>query len=266
MGQATMNHSSRGGELYWWRPRPKFGVIPGRKNLGDELSPFIVANAKRELGIQSAWRATGRKLLAIGSIINHAENGDVLWGSGINGIKQDSDYRFTSLDVRAVRGPHTAAFLRQRGISTPDVFGDPGLLISRYVKPSRPRGGKGALYIPHFRDETRDEPGIRSLRTFGTDFQLFVDTIWESDVVYSASLHGLVIAEAYGVPAVLVANAKTETALKYEDYYFGTGRLKFPTAGSLAEAKTLEPVHGPEIEIVHARLLNAFPRELWSAS
>jgi pyruvyltransferase len=264
MREATLTHSSRGGELYWWRPRPKFGVVPRRKNLGDELSPFIVAKVKNELGISGAWQPRGRKLLAIGSIINHAGDGDVLWGSGINGIKHERDYRFTSLDVRAVRGPHTAAFLRQRGVHVPELFGDPGFLISRYVRPSRPRGGRGALYIPHYRDAGRDEPGIRNLRTYGVDFQHFVDTIWESDIVYSASLHGLVIAEAYGVPAILVANAKTETALKYEDYYFGTGRSKFPTAGSLAEAKTLEPASAPEVDVVHERLLKGFPRELWS--
>ena len=46
----------------------------------------------------------------------------------------------------------------------------------------------------------------------------------------SSSLHGIVIAEAYGVPAVLVASS-TEPVFKYEDYYAGTGReLPAPAA------------------------------------
>lgn len=41
----------------------------------------------------------------------------------------DASLRLRDLDVRAVRGPRTRDFLAGRGISTPAVYGDPGLLV-----------------------------------------------------------------------------------------------------------------------------------------
>ena len=52
-----------------------------------------------------------RKLLALGSILTYARNNDVVWGSAVNGKWLDlKHYKFTTLDVRAVRGPLTREF------------------------------------------------------------------------------------------------------------------------------------------------------------
>ncbi len=74
------------------------------------------------------------KLIAIGSMLSFAKDDDVIWGSGINGKLLDTKhYKFSRLDIRAVRGPLTRNYLRENfQVKAPEVYGDPGLLIPYY--------------------------------------------------------------------------------------------------------------------------------------
>jgi len=248
--------------LYWWKPKPRFGFIPRGDNLGDALSPFIVSRVMGQANPQSTPRPSRRRMLAIGSILNHAATGDVIWGSGVNGTKSREDHKFQQLDVRAVRGPKTQAYLAELGIKSPDVFGDPGMLLSRFVKPMQARLDD-ELYIPHFSQGKALRSDMRTLLTHGSDFQAFVDAIAAARIVYSASLHGLIIAESYGIPAILTMTSTTENLFKYGDYYEGTGRSTFPVAHSMAEARSLEPPPLPDVAAIQDRLLGAFPFDAW---
>jgi pyruvyltransferase len=84
--------------------------------------------------------------------------------------------------------------------------------------------------------------------------------------VVSASLHGVILAEAYGIPAVLLQAGGTETRFKYDDYYAGTGRTDYRVARSVDEALALgagAPL--PDVAPIATRLLRAFPYDLWDA-
>lgn len=249
--------------LYWWKPRPKYGIFKRPHNLGDALSPFIVKHILAEVFSTIPDSPSTRKMFAIGSILNHASTGDTIWGSGVNGIKSTADHVFENLDVRAVRGPKTRAFLHTRGIECPHIFGDPGILISRCIKRNL-RPGSGELYIPHFSQGKVQQGGLRTEYTIGTDFYRFVDSIVSSDIVFSASLHGLVIAESYGVPAILTMTSKTENMFKFEDYYLGSGRSEFPVALSVDEARKLAPPPLPDVQAIQTRLIDAFPQDIWA--
>jgi pyruvyltransferase len=248
--------------LYWWKPQSRYGFFPRPLNLGDALSPKIVACVLKERGLWGRFPAAGQRLFAIGSILNHASDCDVVWGTGFNGTKSIAAYEFTNLDVRAVRGPRTKELLTKLNIDCPSLFGDPGILISRYVKPlqvTRPT----ELYIPHYSQGKVRASDIRTLWTLGDNFQSFVNEIYSSRIVYSASLHGLVIAEAYGVPAILTMTSPTENITKYRDYYEGTGRSAFPIAFSIEEARDLSPPDLPDVTAIQNRLLESFPVDLW---
>ncbi|WP_346793949.1 polysaccharide pyruvyl transferase family protein, partial [Klebsiella pneumoniae] len=52
----------------------------------------------------------------------------------------------------------------------------------------------------------------------------FTKEIVNSKFVISGSLHGIIIAEAYGIPAIFLDNNSGESRFKYDDYYFGSGR------------------------------------------
>lgn len=69
----------------------------------------------------------------------------------------------------------------------------------------------------------------------------FTREIVNSQFVISSSLHGVIIAEVYGIPAVLLVNKSDEAWFKYDDYYLGTGREVYLTAQTVEEALSLVP-------------------------
>jgi pyruvyltransferase len=103
--------------IYAWNPRrswlpPRIArsrlarwVPVGRRinNFGDLLGPLVV---ERVLAQRRLTGHPGRRdctLFSIGSVLHNAQDGDVVWGAGINGKMPLDLYAFDSLDVRAVR-------------------------------------------------------------------------------------------------------------------------------------------------------------------
>jgi pyruvyltransferase len=80
--------------------------------------------------------------------------------------------------------------------------------------------------------------------------------------VVASSLHGVVVAEAFGVPARFVRLSETESLLKYEDYLLGTGRTDEPFAKSIDEALDMGGMPPPRFDA--EGLMAAFPFDLWS--
>jgi pyruvyltransferase len=257
-------------QVVHWNPRKRLassGVlwrVPwlGRENnFGDLLGPWIVDRIRtvRDLGRPASDR---HRLLTVGSIINIAgREGDVVWGSGIHGNHLPLPKALPRLDVRAVRGPRTAAVLRESRNLVPDVYGDPALLIPHLWTDAelgiRRRSG-GTVIVPNFYD--LGVAPANSLNPRG-DLLERVRTIASAERVYASSLHGIVVAEAFGVPAVLVAST-SERPFKYEDYYGGTGRGLPEIANGWDAAPDTRP--GDPIEQWdHRPLLQAFPVDLW---
>lgn len=80
----------------------------------------------------------------------------------------------------------------------------------------------------------------------------------------SSALSGIIVAEAYGIPARLLMvenSANTETMLKYADYYQGTNRFDFQYATTLEEALEMGGEPAPQCDL--EMLYNAFPFEYY---
>lgn len=97
-------------------------------NFGDLLGPLIVSRLMAQLGLDPEAVRPAR-LLTVGSVLHWAQDGDVIWGSGVNGNIPGGQHIARILDIRAVRGPRTRAFLAGRGFTVPEVYGDPALLL-----------------------------------------------------------------------------------------------------------------------------------------
>jgi pyruvyltransferase len=249
-------------ELTYWRPDN--GV-----NFGDELSRVIV-----ELMLAHAGRtifdsvSTPRQMLAVGSYLHGADTGAVIWGTGINGNALGAEHRYASLDVRAVRGPLTRKFLLQRSIPTPEIFGDPALLLPNLAgKRFSPTGEYAVALVPNLYDldyvitsgllNAYPEVGlIDPMRAWN----VVVTDILKYRLVLASSLHGLIVAEAYGIPARFVRLTPLEGELKYADYYEGTGRT-YTCASSLQEALELGGEPAPKFDCMP--LMQAFPYDIW---
>ena len=252
---------SQGIPLYYWKHKHFI-------NFGDYLSLKLVERivGQRVVEYQKNSMAQEKKLLAIGSIISFAHQNDVIWGSGIKrkNIPRIT-YTFTKLDVRAVRGPLTRDFLKKHfGIECPAVYGDPALLIP-YFFPEFKKKDKPAydyIIIPHYSEQKLFPKDKYPQAVYPTDpWDTIIEKIVNSKLVIASSLHGIIVAEAFGVPARMLRITNNEPLFKYKDYYLGTNRPNFKVAYSLQEAVRMGGEKPMKCDL--KKLYEAFPFEFW---
>lgn len=259
-------------EAFAWNPRhnglprpfrDRF-IGPRTNNFGDLLGPVVVQAISDREGLRWPLLSRPGRLITIGSVLHVATPRDVVWGSGVNGNVRPERHRFTTLDVRAVRGPRTWSFLADRGLRVPEVFGDPALLLP-YLFPVL------TAWATEKRHAVTVVPNLHDWQTLGSHPRAVdprsglwhvLRTIAQSEHVVASSLHGLVVAEALGIPATVLSGH--EKPFKYQDYYEGTGRQMPSPAQSLDEALHQVP-EPPDLSTWDAEALyRAFPRSLWA--
>jgi len=184
--------------------------------------------------------------LGLGSIMHFAKDGDTIWGTGING--KMLDFNIPKINALCVRGPKTRQILIDQGISCPEIYGDPGILTSRYHKIETPRINEYAI-VPHFSELNHPEILKHKERVINPTDSLenVIKKIAQSQLIISSSLHGIIVAESYGVPAVLLRITENEPLFKYEDYYMGTGRDLTSIGRSVNNALGISPQELPDI-------------------
>ena len=207
----------------------------------------------------------GKRLLTIGSILHFANPGDVVWGTGRNGRIAESAHTIEALDIRAVRGPLTRDFLLQRGMRCPEIFGDPALLLPLLrpdlVDLSRHRRHQ-VTFVSHIDDPRRSLPRGMNCVSPRADIETILRALVQSDLVIATSMHPVIVAEAFGIPARSIVN-QSEPEFKFADYYLSTGRPDYTRATSVAEALTVGGERPPQVDI--QPLLNSFPLDLFIA-
>lgn len=150
-----------------------------------------------------------------------------VWGSGFMDSTGEPLWP-QSVNYHAVRGKLT----RSR-IGTEDIaIGDPGLLLPRIWPAKGPKKHAVAI-IPHF----------ATLRTFLDDYQAILPDHWKvinllgepeaisneiasSEFVVSSSLHGLIVADAYGIPSSwMMPHGRIKgDGFKFDDYASQRGK------------------------------------------
>jgi pyruvyltransferase len=248
--------STKGLPLYYWQ-------TDAFVNFGDYLSLKLVERIVGQ-SIETPKKMTQQKLLAIGSILTKASNGDIIWGSGIKRTTI-ADYKFTNLDVRAVRGPITRKFITENfNIQCPEVYGDPALLLPYFFPEFKKKKSPTYDYIiiPHYSEQKLFPKSKFKNVVYPTDpWDQVIEKILDSKFVISSSLHGLIIADAYQIPARMLRLTDHEPLLKYQDYYQGTNRPNFLFAKSVEEALKMggEPTFQCDLEKLYA----SFPFDYW---
>lgn len=241
--------------LHWWKLSGEY------QNVGDMLSPVVVQSLLEKNDIPaSAPAVRTRHLYAIGSIIDGGYQDAVVWGSGL--LRGKDHYwwrRLRKLDIRAVRGPLTRQALLDNGYSCPEVYGAPAILMPLFYRPADTRKRYAYRVVPHMVYGSA-YPNFLSPHT--ASWKDFIDGLVQSELVISSSLHGIILAEAYGIPAILL-NDHDMNLFKYRDYYYATGRYEIPVAQSVEEALKLRPAPLPDLHTLREGLLASFPAELW---
>jgi pyruvyltransferase len=246
-------------DLYNWMPKD------GRVNFGDHLSEIVTRQLLALQGLSLDQEVSkSARILAIGSILQYSADGDHIWGTGWNGKVPESMFKSMRLNLHAVRGPLTSEFLRCRGFVVPEVYGDPALLVPHLFSGRfAPNPRRDYVFVPNLHDLSILTPDTPHVISPLQGWNRVIEQILEAKLVLASSLHGLIIAEAYGIPARYVRLSQTEDLFKYKDYYLGSGRLEseLQFASSIAEGKEMGGM--PGLRFNHRPLLDAFPLHLW---
>ena len=176
---------------YWW---------DGHPNFGDALTPWLFERYGR-IAVHTDPRAA--RVAGVGSILEQLtpEFSGTVWGSG---LLYGEPCDLPQARYAAVRGHLTR---RLQGIEHSVALGDPGLLVSRHV--SRPPERWTLALGPH--GMHHEHPDVQRFANHhsaevrlidaGGSVDSVVREIASCAVVASSSLHGLVVADSFGIPA-----------------------------------------------------------------
>jgi len=212
--------------LFWWSEPYLMGKP--KENYGDLLGKYLVEKISgkevrwvhpKKFQLSGLWQPI---YVTAGSILAHVNKKCVVWGSGIILKNQYvKPARFL-----AVRGPQTRKRLLELGYTVPEVYGDPGLLLPLHYKPVIEKKYKLGI-IAHYNDfkiikpHYENEKEILLIDLMTNDIEATTDLFLQCEHIVSSSLHGLIIAHAYGIPAVWVqfSDKLFGDGIKFRDYF-----------------------------------------------
>lgn len=196
-------------------------------NVGDALTPWLI----KKLGLyDSAWVSPGfnsEHYLVTGSVLNWSNEHSVVWGAGLASWKDEVN---PGADIRAVRGPLSLMRARSCGWArkiTPPALGDPALLVP-ILLPKSVHSGRCGI-VPHYVDMARfnqTDMGNVDLIDPLLPVEEFCAKVSACSFILSSSLHGLIIADAYGIPNewAKFGDGIGGDSMKYWDHFASVGR------------------------------------------
>lgn len=205
----------------------------GGANWGDKLNRVLV-HALSGCAVINASNHPGRPAGApvhfvIGSGLAGARDDAIVWGSGF--ISADQTLQCPVDRIHAVRGPLSRERVVAAGGSPALPLGDPALLLPLFYDPGiAPRFDIGI--IAHFRDAGQDPlpslpPGLsRRIIDITGGLAEVIDAILSCRMLLSSSLHGLIMAHAYGRAAAWIkfSDRPLGDDFKFRDYWASIGR------------------------------------------
>lgn len=201
------------------------------KNFGDALTPYIF----NKIGVpfELVEKFEDAELIGIGSNLDRVYRADhikAVWSSGFMYPKNGKLRFHKDLEILGVRGENTLASIED----FPKIasLGDGGLLVREVFKISAPQDGRIAL-IPHMSDKdteivrkVRNDNRFKVIDVF-SDINEILSAVKSSRFVLSTSLHGLIVADALGVPNAFAELDDGRTlegdGFKYQDYISAVG-------------------------------------------
>lgn len=268
----------------------------------DDLSVFDLKDIYQGGGDYGFLNRTGSKLdtclMAVGSLWRMVKSNDHLWGTGVayNGTVQDRCQpkprhlfrKVENITVYSSRGPLSAEQIRKycepyknAGLPTIEGAGDAGFLVPflfpeldlNNIKTNK--GDKKKIcFVPHKKDEKNN--AWKSHQLNSTPKLLKVNRGWVNmtqslqscDVVISSSLHGIILAEAMGIPSKRMRLSANPGDFKFSDFYMsfrGTepeSLAKIDSASINAIPKSLSY---SERDTYAKRVIKTFPLHLFHA-
>lgn len=213
--------------IYWWSLQRK----DGKENYGDYVCAYLARklSGKNIVHVPSTKIAAENNLqhfMTVGSVLYYATEKSIVWGSGI--IR--SDENVSAAKFLSVRGPRTRQRLLDLGYDVPEVYGDPALLLPRFIKDDVPKKYKLGI-IPHYVDYEdiktafANDDRVKVIDLVTQNVERTTREILECEQVISSSLHGVIVSQAYHIPALWVkfSDRLAGDNVKFYDYFDSVG-------------------------------------------
>lgn len=197
----------------WWSRSPANG------NFGDILTPLILNHYN--IPCEYATLKTAQAI-STGSIIRYARPNMMVLGSG---VIDSQDKICTSANYRFVRGKITRNIVLSQGGQCPDIYGDPAILLPRIFKRNIEPINQIGIFA-HYVDLINYPQAINPLQPV----HKVLKDIWLCKKIISSSLHGIIAAHSYGIPAawVKLGGKLTGDDVKFHDYAQSVGIESMP--------------------------------------
>jgi pyruvyltransferase len=199
-------------KVFWSNSRPNFGDI---------LTPYILDYCN--VNYEMVSKPEEGNAMCIGSIIHKATDNMIVLGSGAmhskHTLNPNADYRF-------VRGPLTRQKVLDAGATCPKIYGDPALLLPLFCDESKKEYDVGI--VPHYvdyKDIKEQFPNYKVINLSNPNPLEVAKEITKCRSIVSTSLHGIIAAHAYGIPAgwLHYSNKLKGNNIKFRDYFASVG-------------------------------------------
>lgn len=218
-------------KLFWFNGQPNFGDILNFYLVSqfiDKKIEWVPSNYYQEY------------YMVIGSVLQSATDQAIIWGSGL------IDHRRIPIhppkEILAVRGPLTRDQLQKHHIYCPDIYGDPALILPEIYSPKTEKKYDLGI-VPHYVDKNsaffnqQFPENIKVIDVQQENCEQFIDELTACKKIISSSLHGIIVADAYDIPALRVSFSKKLYGgdFKFNDYYLSVNRellAPIPIAGT----------------------------------
>ncbi|NGM64066.1 polysaccharide pyruvyl transferase family protein [Sphingobacterium sp. SGR-19] len=249
--------------------------FPESKNFGDALNIVLAKYLSGKDVFPSRFlKQTPQKnatsYAIIGSVCQWSRPQTIVWGAGF--IREEfktKDFVKPSR-VLAVRGPLSRAVYQANGIACPACYGDPALLLPLIYHPEIEPVYEYGI-IPHYVDwdaqwvdHYRGNKNILVINIMISDnYELFVKQLKSCRKIVTSSLHGLILAQAYGIPVctVKLSDGVAGGEFKFTDYLLSVGKAPGERINLFERESPIEnlPYDNEPIHIDLAPLIAACP-------
>lgn len=207
-------------------------------NFGDLLAPFII---ERLTGKKAEWvdyRHREEHFVIVGSVLRLCNERSIVWGAGFMDSKEVT--KVDPKNLHGVRGPLSLQMLEKSSVGETEniALGDPAVLLPRLYAPRLKRIRYDIGIIPHYVDQllpvfrnTKKLRQVTFIDVLRRNPLEVIDDIVSCRLILSSSLHGIILAEAYSIPAIWVLfhnHMVSGSRFKFDDYYLSTGRAVNP--------------------------------------
>ena len=206
----------------WWACTDVDGA--GHGNFGDILTPYIIHSLTN---VNVEHSNEDNHILMCGSVLDQSNENSIILGAG---FMSEADTFTDAKEIHLVRGVRSKAVLNQYDKGQKAMVGDPAIILPLLYKPQVQKKHEIGI-IPHYADIDAAKR-FKDTRIIDLTWPVeqVIDWICECKYIASTSLHGVIVAHAYGIPAawIRLSDNLSGDDFKFLDYIETNARTMPP--------------------------------------